>query len=195
MSVHIYRVVRNATYCQKIDATAKRILILTVDHESHRYVEWVSMQCSSLPYCRSWLKKPVSNSTVDRELELLRMTVIQFSYFEVTMNYDELAIICQNFLCQEVDEVPIVLKDSNTTLNLVRFRVFCGLQSPTFWAIKMFHMRLHVRPKVHFARGQEKTPSCQQSLLEKLSTEFSVYMTRVVSTATSMFSHTFIAMI
>ena len=110
MSVHIYRVVRNATYCQKIDATAKRILILTVDHESHRYVEWVSMQCSSLPYCRSWLKKPVSNSTVDRELELLRMTVIRFSHFEVTMNYDELAIICQNFLCQEVDEVPIRFK-------------------------------------------------------------------------------------
>ena len=62
-------------YCQKIDATAnaKRIRIVAVDHQSHRYVEWVSMQCSSLPCCRSWLKKPVSDSKVDRELKLLRI--------------------------------------------------------------------------------------------------------------------------
>ena len=65
------------TDSRKIDATAnaKRIWILMVDHQSHRYVEWVWMQCSSLPYRHSWLKKPVSDSTLDRELELLRMTV------------------------------------------------------------------------------------------------------------------------
>ena len=65
------------TYSRKIDATAnaKRILILMVDHQSHRYMEWVWMQCNSLPYRHSWLKKPVSDSTLDRELELLRMTV------------------------------------------------------------------------------------------------------------------------